>query len=41
MDKSFVPDHILLKIISLLEKCKCYLCQTEKRKREEKLSKQK
>jgi len=38
MKENFVPDHLLLKMIALLDKCKCDLCQSEKRKREELLN---
>lgn len=33
----FIPRHRLLDSIALLDKCKCDLCQSEKRKREDKL----
>lgn len=33
----FIPRHRLLDSIALLDKCKCDLCQSEKRKREAKL----
>ena len=41
MKDDFVPDHILLNMITLLSKCKCELCKSELRKREEKLSQRK
>lgn len=35
----FVPRHVTLKIIELLGKCRCELCQKEKKKLEDKLYK--
>lgn len=35
---NFVPDHQLIKMINLLDRCKCDLCQKEKQKREAMLS---
>lgn len=35
MNDNFVPTHLLLEMIFLLDKCKCNLCQQEKKKREE------
>jgi hypothetical protein len=37
MNQEFVPEFLSLKIIALLDKCKCKDCQNEKEKREEKL----
>jgi hypothetical protein len=33
-ENKFIPDHLLLEMIFLLDKCKCKLCQSEKIKRE-------
>lgn len=34
-ENNFVPDHLILEMIVLLDRCKCDDCQSEKRKREE------
>ena len=34
---NFVPRHIILRSIELLGRCKCDLCQKEKKKREDML----
>ena len=37
MTENFIPDIQIIKMIYLLDKCKCDFCQSEKRKYEEML----